>query len=341
MFRAVVVGAGMAADFWLPPLCARDDVQITAIVEIDPARGSSLIERYGLGCEQYPQVATAVTETDANLVVNLTPPAAHRAVAEEALAAGCDVFGEKPVAESLADARAITASARAAGRRYIVMQNRRFAPGMRALREGIAAGLIGRPTFVCADMFVAPHHYGGFREETMEHPLLLDMAIHTFDQARFLIGADPVSVYCHEFNPAGSWYLGNAAASCVFEFGDGTVFSYRGSWVGEGCATSFDATWRVTGTAGSVLWDGVGAPRGEAALRSDSRYFWPTERVGWPNPELDRDATHHSEAIEATLNTLRAGGCPETDSADNIPSLAMALAAIISGRERRLVSLPR
>ena len=40
----------------------------------------------------------------------------------------------------------------------------------------------------------------------MESPLLLDMAIHTFDQARFITGADALSVYCHEFNPAGSWY---------------------------------------------------------------------------------------------------------------------------------------
>ena len=30
----------------------------------------------------------------------------------------------------------------------------------------------------------------------MEHVLLLDMAIHTFDQARLITGADPVSVYC-------------------------------------------------------------------------------------------------------------------------------------------------
>ena len=37
----------------------------------------------------------------------------------------------------------------------------------------------------------------------MDSPLVLDMAIHTFDQARFITGANPISVYCHEFNPPG------------------------------------------------------------------------------------------------------------------------------------------
>ena len=49
----------------------------------------------------------------------------------------------------------------------------------------------------------------------MESPLILDMAIHTFDQARFITGADPVSVYCHEFNPPGSWYK-EMQPRCVF-----------------------------------------------------------------------------------------------------------------------------
>ncbi len=41
-FRVVVTGAGMAADFWLLPLRARDDVEITAIVGADAQRGRVL-----------------------------------------------------------------------------------------------------------------------------------------------------------------------------------------------------------------------------------------------------------------------------------------------------------
>lgn len=339
-FRVVVVGAGMVAGFWLPPLCARQDVEIAGIVETDTARGRALAARYGPACGQWDDVGEAVRQADANLVVDLTPPQAHRAVAEAALAAGCDVLGEKPLAASLDDARAIIAAARAAGRRHAVMQNRRFAPGIRALRAGITAGLIGRPAFVCSDMFLAPHHYGGFREREMTSPLLLDMAVHTFDQARFLIGADPVSAWCREFNPPSSWYAGHAAAACVFEFADGTVYSYRGSWVSEGCATSFDSAWRIAGTSGSALWDGEDQPRGETVVApAEPQYFLPVQAAEWPAAAGPRDATHHAEAIDALLDALAAGREPETDCAANLPSLAMVFAAIESARTGRTVLL--
>lgn len=62
-----------------------------------------------------------------------------------------------------------------------------------------------------ADFFIGAH-FVGFRER-MEHPLLLDMAIHTFDQARFLLGsAKAETALCMAFNPASSWYDGCASA---------------------------------------------------------------------------------------------------------------------------------
>jgi predicted dehydrogenase len=337
-FRTVVVGAGTIADAWLPPLLARGDVEIVGIAEAVAERSQVLVERYRLACGTWRNVSEAIKHTGASLVIDITPPDAHRAVAVSALEAGCDVLGEKPLAGSLADARAIVAAARASGRRHAVMQNRRFAPGMRALRRGIAAGLIGRPTFVCADRFLAAHHYGGFREEQMTSPLLLDMAVHTFDQARFVIGEHPVSVFCAEFNPAGSWYAGDAAATCTFEFADGTVFSYRGSCVSEGFPTSLDSSWRITGTRGTVLWDGAGQPSGEVAVATAAQpYSLPTQPADWPRADISADPTHHAGAINELLDSLAAGQTPETDCADNLISLAMVFAAIESGRRHAVV----
>ena len=79
------------------------------------------------------------------------------------------------------------------------------------------SGAVGPLTTVNCDFYIGAH-FGGFRDR-MEHVLLLDMAIHTFDQARFIMGADPVSVYCNEWNPAGSWYDHDASAIAIFEMG--------------------------------------------------------------------------------------------------------------------------
>jgi len=68
--------------------------------------------------------------------------------------------------------------------------------------------------------------------------------------------ADPVSVFCQEWNPPGSWYDHDASAVAVFQLSDGIVFTYRGSWCAEGRNTSWESDWRVIGQKGSITWDG-------------------------------------------------------------------------------------
>lgn len=337
-FRVVVVGLGLVSQFWLPPLQGIEDVEIVAVVEPDGDRARDVLGRYALACPVYSGLDEALDDVRANLVVNLTPPALHRSVVETALSRGCHVFGEKPMAATIEDAQALTELAEQTGLTFAVMQNRRFHPAMRRLRAGIASGTIGEPVFVCADMFLAPRHRNTFLW-TMESPLLREMGIHTFDQARFLTDAEPISVHCHEFNPSDSWFEGAAAAVCTFAFSGGIVFSYRGCCVADGFSTSYDAAWRVSGTHGTAVWDGIGNPACEVPLpptEPDSPY--PVERATW-SAAAPRDATGHSECIDHLLDALRNGRRPETDCTDNIRSVAMLFAALRSARERRRVLL--
>ena len=100
----------------------------------------------------------------------------------------------------------------------------------------------------------------GFREE-MEHVLLLDMSIHHFDFLRHALGSDPVvEVYCDEFNPAWSWYRHGAATTLVLRFASGARATYTASWCSPGAETSWNAHWRFSGPAGTVVWDGDNAP---------------------------------------------------------------------------------
>jgi predicted dehydrogenase len=239
------------------------------------------------------------------------------------------------MATSLGDAQALVSAAERAGRAFSVMQNRRYLAPMRALRELVAGGAIGTPGMVCADFFIGPH-FGGFRD-LMESPLLLDMAIHTFDQARFLTGADPVSAYCHEFNLEGSWYAGNAAAICIFELTGGAVFCYRGCWSAEGAATSWEAVWRIVGSSGTALWDGEGEPYAEVVAPDAKGFLRPAERrtaeaVWGGRPE-------HAGCIDEMLAALDEGRPAETDCRDNLQSIAMVLAAIESAKSGRRIDV--
>jgi predicted dehydrogenase len=335
-FRVAVVGTGSVSQFWLPLLRDRLDVDVVALVDADVEVARAAAERDGVSAPIFHTMETAVEATAPDVVVNLTPPEWHRPVVEAALGLGCHVLGEKPIATTLEDAQALVRAAEEAGRTYAVMQNRRFEHGIRTLREGLAAGRIGSVTMLACDFFKAPH-FGGFRD-AMESPLLVDMAIHQFDQARFLAGVDPVAVSCHEFNPAGSWYRGDAAAVCTFELADGAVFSYRGSWSAEGFGTSWNGSWRVVGTAGTALWDGEGDPVAEIAhAPQEPVLLYPVEHAEW-EPTWD-GRTGHAGCLDEMLAALAQGRRPETDASDNLKSLAMVLAALRSAREGRRIEL--
>ncbi len=185
--------------------------------------------------------------------------------------------------------------------------------------------------------FYVGAHFGGFRER-MRHVLLLDMAIHTFDAARFITGADPQAVYCKEWNPAGSWYDHDASAVAVFELSRGIVYTYTGSWCAEGLNTTWEGDWRVIGRRGSVRWDGADGFRAEVvAGRAGLRSIY--EEVALP-PALDGDkAGGHAGVIREFVECVRTGATPETAGADNIKSLAMVFGAVASAERGERVAV--
>jgi len=210
-------------------------------------------------------LSAAIETTEPDFVVNVTSPEAHYGVTLEALRAGLPVLGEKPMADSMDRAREMVAAAERAGKVYMVRQNRRSNPNLAALRRMIVEHT-GTPAILNSDFYIGAH-FGGFRDE-MASPLLLDMAIHTFDAARYLSGCDPLAVYCEEFNPPWSWFRGNACATAIFEMTDGLRYTYRESWCGEGCHTSWEGAWRAVGPHGTVTWDGQSAPVAEIVVGS-------------------------------------------------------------------------
>ena len=111
----------------------------------------------------------------------------------------------------------------------------------------------------------------------------------------------------------------------------GIVFSYRGSWCSEGVPTDWDAAWRITGTKGSLVWDG--ADRIEARVATGGPAFLrETDVVPVPKLSDDRQTQEHASAIAAFVDAVESGTPPETDSSDNLHSIAMVFAAIQSAR---------
>jgi len=329
IYKIVVVGCGSMSHEWIKYALENPDCELVALVDIFVDTANKTSQKFNLACPVFDNLKEAINSTEANLVFDVTIPASHMSVVTEAMKSGCNVMGEKPMASSIIEAKEILSVQKETKKTYSVMQNRRFIKNIRVYKNIVQSGQIGKVGMVCADFFLGAH-FGGFRD-VMDSPLILDMAIHTFDQARFITGSDPVSVYCHEFNPESSWYKGNASAICIFEFADNSVFSYRGSWCSEGCQTSWESTWRVIGSEGTAMWDGTNLPYAEAVKHSDTSLFQnECEKLELDTSWNGREG--HFGCLDEMFLALKQGRPAETDCRDNIQSILMVYGAIESAR---------
>lgn len=330
--RVAIAGCGGMSGYWLDILGKPAlGVEVVGLSDIEPSRARERAEQHGLaGAAVDADLPRLLRDTQPDIVFDLTAPAAHHEVVLAALGAGCHVLGEKPLANSLAEAREMISAAKSAGRAYAVMQNRRYAEPIRRFRAMIASGAFGAPTTLHADFFTAPR-FGGFRDE-MRHVLLLDMAIHHFDAARFLLGGRAKAVLCHEWNPSNSWYAHGASAAAVFEMEDGAVFTYRGSWCADGLATSWECDWRAILERGSIRWNGGAGFKAERLVEADGLQSKYEEAAAPPVNPNGKDGGHEG-CIREFLRCVREGGTPETNAQDNFHSLAMVFAAIRSAEQ--------
>ncbi|YCI05692.1 Gfo/Idh/MocA family oxidoreductase [Ensifer sp. D2-11] len=326
---------------WLKAIAADRELQsairIVGLVDVNPEAARALAAEFEIeGAVIGSDLDAILTEAAPDILFDIVVPTARRDVVATALGHGCHVLSEKPMAASLEAGRELIELARNAGRVHAIVQNRRFISGIRRIRRFIESGAIGNLTSIHCDFFIGAH-FGGFREE-MEHVLLLDMAIHTFDAARFIADKTPLAVYCHEENPQGSWYAHGAAATAIFELSDEVTFTYRGSWCAEGANTSWESEWRIIGTKGTLLWDGAEALSANRVAGSEGllRSLAPIEV---PEPADPRETHGHASVIADFVAAVRSGTKPETAGDDNINSLAMVFAAIESARTRQRVTI--
>ncbi|SLN64161.1 1,5-anhydro-D-fructose reductase [Aquimixticola soesokkakensis] len=337
---AVLVGCGAMSEGWLRAIqtlnATAPTVDVIGFVDLDET-----LARHRADTSGFPDAAAGadlgamLAALEPDVVFDIVVPAARRSVVTTAFAAGCDVLSEKPLGNTLGEARDLAAARDRSARLHGVVQNRRHLTGIRRAKAFLDSGAIGTVAEVHCDFFIAPH-FGGFREE-MEHVLLHDMAIHTFDAARFVAGVEPARAVCLESNPAHSWYAHGASAAVLFACENGVTMSYRGSWCAEGLPTSWEASWRIVGSKGTLLWDGNDGFQAEVPQGRDGLLSTQTPLEVPQIAPLAHEG--HAGVIADFLEARRTGRSPLTDARDNIRSLAMTFAAIDSAEQGRFIDI--
>ena len=336
--RLVQVGVRGMGNHWVNVGKRSGEVEVAGYVDVVPANLEAMRAEHGVppsAC--YADLGEALREVRPEGVLCITPPQFHRDVAVTALRAGCHVLTEKPLADTWEACREMAAEARRAGRILMVAQNYRYSTPVQTLRAAIAGGGIGRPGQAAVEFFRGPH-FGGFRD-VMPYPLVVDMAIHLFDMMRFLLGADPVSLWAQGWNPDWSWYKGDASATVVVEMrsrdegpgaGRTVRVTYTGSWCANGGETPWNGEWKV------LCEDGCARLVGDrvAVQRRDGQAW---EEV----PSVQMERSGQDWLLHEFVTAVREGRSPQTSAEDNLRSIEMVFAAVESMRTGRVVELGR
>ncbi|MFC4014013.1 Gfo/Idh/MocA family protein [Nonomuraea purpurea] len=143
-----LVGAGVISGQYLRNLSAFPDVRVLGLADLDTERAAEVAREHDVPVSGDLAAVLAVPEVE--IVVNLTVPSAHAAVALECLRAGKHVYGEKPLAMNMDEAAKVMAQAEEHGLRVGGAPDTFLGAGLQSALHALRSGLIGEPVAVTA-----------------------------------------------------------------------------------------------------------------------------------------------------------------------------------------------
>jgi predicted dehydrogenase len=138
-----VIGAGNISSQYLTNLTAFPDVDVRFVADIDLERAAEQAAKFGVPASG--TVEELLADPEIEIVINLTIPKAHAEVALQAVAAGKNVWSEKPIALDRESGRRVLSTAQAAGLRVACAPDTFLGAGIQTARRLLESGAIGRP----------------------------------------------------------------------------------------------------------------------------------------------------------------------------------------------------
>ncbi|WP_129543420.1 Gfo/Idh/MocA family protein [Serratia sp. 1D1416] len=228
--RVLVVGCGNMGASHAEAYHGMAGVEICGLV----ARGDTrrrLNARLGGGYPEFSDFAQALAVTRPDAVCLTTWPDTHEPYALAALAAGCHLFIEKPLATTVAGAERVIAAARAAGRQVVVGYILRHHPSWRQFVE-LARGL-GKPLVMRMNLNQQSHGamWDVHRNLMQSLSPIVDCGVHYLDVMCQMTESEPIGV------SAIGARLSDALPPEMYNYGqlqvrfaDGSVGWYEAGW---------------------------------------------------------------------------------------------------------------
>jgi len=326
-----IIGAGRIGSLHAEHLVTRiPRAEVVAISDVRKEMAESCAARLSIP-EVFADPAPLLQDPDIDAVLICSSTNTHAALVEAAAAAGKHIFCEKPIDLDLARVDRVLAAVEQAGVKFMVGFNRRFDHNFRRVRDLVAAGAIGTPQIlhiISRDPAPPPIEY-----VKVSGGIFLDMTIHDFDMARYLMSSEVEEVYVTggvmvdpAIGEAGD--IDTTVIMLRFENGAiGTIDNSRRAVYG------YDQRVEVFGSGGAVRTEN---DYPSTAVVSDGQSIHTDLPL---NFFMDRYTESYVTELQAFIDYVLGGSQPPATGQDGRMAIAMGYAAQKSYAEHRPVAL--
>jgi predicted dehydrogenase len=327
-----IVGAGIWGTNHALALTTHHRAHVALVCDTDEARARSAGERFGCA---WTTSVDEVAASDVRAATIATPDHLHCAPAVTLLEAGKHVLVEKPLATTVADARAMVAAAERAGVHLMVDFHARWHPLFMGAKAYVERGDLGAPVMGYArlsDTIWVPTEMLGWGAQSGPEWFLFP---HTMDVVRWLIGREPVEVFAKgrrgvlEAKGIACW----DAIQAIVEFEGGAFCTFETSWIVPNTFTN------VVDNRLSLYGE-----KGGLELRNEPNLWAFTDR--FHTPFSSESVTRYGkvwgfqyESIRYFVDCIAEGKAPESNGRDGLVVTAMIEATLTSLREKRSVKI--
>ena len=318
MVRVALVGLGKMGISHQAILNSTAGLDLVAVCDSTPLVGS-VMSRY-TKVRNYSDYDEMLEKEPLDAVVIATPPKAHVAMVEKAIAKGLAIFCEKPFVLETADGKRLAEAAAKAGIVNQVGYHYRFVASFAKLRELVQAGAIGRVHHVSAEAYgpvVLRPATGSWRgAKAAGGGALYDYATHALDLLNFCIGR-PDTVRAASLGSIFSEEVDDEVYA-LFGYADGKTASLSVNWSDESYR-KMSAKLTVNGTEGKIYADRqevqvyLREPRPDLGLKQGWTVLYTTEltaEVGYYlrgeeySAQIEHFAAHVAAGDPATRSTF-------------------------------------
>jgi predicted dehydrogenase len=335
--RGAVFGAGFWTRYQLAAWHEVGGVEFVAIYNRTKAKAEAVAREFNIP-RVYDDADKLLREVKPDFVDNITEVGGHKPLsllcARHQVACIC----QKPMAESLKDARAMVAAFAKTGTPFFVHENWRWQTPMRHLKRVLASGVIGAPIrgrLTMVSGFEGWVNQPALRE--LDHFILMDLGTHLFDAARWLFG-EPRSLYCQTAKTLPTTLKGENVCTALLTMGEALThvvieMAYAKTPLERECFPQTLAF--VEGPRGSVeimndYWIRLTTRKGTHSERL------APPRYAWANPQYDIAHASIVDCHRDLLAALRGESPGETTGADNLKTLELVFGCYQSAAKRRV-----